>query len=228
MNRELSLDIAGTRLLLLADKAVYWAEQKTLMVADVHFGKAVTYRALGQPVPAGTTANNLRRLDLLLSTYDCARLVFLGDFLHAPQAMTPAVLTALAAWRKRHPRLECLLVRGNHDLRAGDPPPELGIAVLGEPVALGPFALAHYPVAHAGLHTLAGHLHPVYCLQGPGRQRLRLPCFYSEPYLTVLPAFGDFTGGFDIADGADRRIFVTGDDGIWPVSVRRGSGQRDR
>ena len=227
MNRELSLDIAGTRLLLLADKAAYWPAQQTLLVADVHFGKAVTYRALGQPVPAGTTANNLRRLDALLSIYDCARLVFLGDFLHAPQAMTPAVLTALAAWRKRHPRLECLLVRGNHDLRAGDPPPELGIAVL-EPVALGPFALAHYPVAHAGLHTLAGHVHPVYCLQGPGRQRLRLPCFYSEPDLTVLPAFGEFTGGFDIADGADRRIFVTGDDGIWPVSVRRGSGQRDR
>ena len=84
----------------------------------------------------------------------------------------------------------------------------------------GPFALGHHPVAHAGLHTVAGHLHPVYCLQGPGRQRLRLPCFYSEPGLTVLPAFGDFTGGFDIADAADRRIFVTGDDGIWPVSPR--------
>ena len=220
MRRALPIDIAGTRLLLLADRAAYWPEQKTLLVADVHFGKAGTYRALGQPVPAGTTLDNLRRLDALLAAHDCARLVFLGDFLHAPQAMTPAVLAALSAWRKRHAALECVLVRGNHDLRAGDPPPELGIAVLGEPMLSGPFALGHHPVAHAGLHTLAGHLHPVYCLQGPGRQRLRLPCFYSEPGLTVLPAFGDFTGGFDIADAAGRRIFVTGDDGIWPVSPR--------
>ena len=54
MKRVLTIDIAGTRLLLLADRAAYWPEQKTLLVADVHFGKAGTYRALGQPVPAGT------------------------------------------------------------------------------------------------------------------------------------------------------------------------------
>lgn len=218
MKRELAIDLAGTRLLLLADKAAYWPEQKTLLIADAHFGKAAAYRALGQPVPRGTTASNLQRLDTLLAAHDCARLIFLGDFLHASQALTPAVLDALAAWRMRHTALDCLLVRGNHDLRAGDPPPGLGIVVLDEPVELGPFALGHHPGLHAGLHTLAGHVHPVYCLHGKGRQRLRLPCFYSDPHVTVLPAFGDFTGGCTIVAMAGRRIFVTAAGGIWPVT----------
>ena len=221
MKRELPLAIADTQLLLLADKAAYWAEQKTLMIADAHFGKANAYRALGQPVPAGTTADNLRRLDALLGAYDCARLVFLGDFLHAPQSLAPAILGTLTAWRQRHASLDCLLIRGNHDLRAGDPPVDLEMTIVGEPYRLGPFALCHHPAHHATLHVIAGHLHPAYCLQGKGRQRLRLPCFYSEAQLTVLPAFGDFTGGFDIPDAPGRRIFVTGDDGIWPVALER-------
>ena len=218
MRSELAIEIGGTRLLLLADKAAYWPEQNAMLIADVHFGKAAAYRALGQPVPPGTTAANLKRLDALLAHYPCRQLIFLGDFLHAPQSRTHGTLAALAQWRARHARLECLLVRGNHDARAGDPPTELDIAIVDEPYPLGPFALCHHPAVHPGLHTIAGHLHPAYCLQGKGRQRLRLPCFYSEEQLTVLPAFGDFTGGFDITDAPGRRIFVTGDDGIWPVT----------
>lgn len=219
MKRELSLEVAGTQLLLLAEKAAYWPDEHMLLIADAHFGKAAAYRALGQPVPHGTTRANLQRLDTLLARYPVRTAAFLGDFLHARLSRTEATLDALAAWRNRHPQLQCLLVRGNHDERAGDPPPELNFVIVDEPHLLGPFALCHYPAAHATHHVLAGHLHPAYRLQGQGKQSLRLPCFHSSANITVLPAFGDFTGGMEVPVRAGDRIFVAHSEGIWPVNI---------
>ena len=53
----------GTALWLLPQRAVWWPAARTAFVADVHFGKAATFRRAGQPVPHGTTAANLRIAD---------------------------------------------------------------------------------------------------------------------------------------------------------------------
>ena len=113
---------AGEAVDLLPERALWWPARGLLFVADLHIGKAATYRALGQPVPGGTTQENLARLDILIARHAPMGIVFLGDFLHAAQARTPQVLAALDAWRARHAGLALTLVRGNHDSRAGDPP----------------------------------------------------------------------------------------------------------
>ncbi|NAT18226.1 DEAD/DEAH box helicase, partial [Pseudomonas syringae pv. actinidifoliorum] len=77
MNPYLAVTLAGAELWLLADKAVYYPAERSLLIADAHFGKAAAYRKLGQPVPHGTTQENLRRLDSLLNTYPCDHLIFL-------------------------------------------------------------------------------------------------------------------------------------------------------
>lgn len=216
--RELAVKIAGHTLLLLADKALYWPDRKSLLIADAHFGKAAAYRALGQPVPHGTTATNLSRLDALLASYPTTHLIFLGDFLHAPKSHAPTTLTVLHEWRQRHTDLACTLIRGNHDRRAGDPPSTLEIELVNEPLVVGPFALRHTPAAHAGHHVIAGHLHPVFHLQGRGRQSLRLPCFHSGDGITVLPSFGDFTGGH-VPEARTGSLFVTDGSCVWSVPL---------
>lgn len=212
---------AGEALHLLPSHALWWPAGHTLFIADLHLGKAASYRAQGQPVPGGTTQDNLGELDALIGTHQPRRLVCLGDFLHAASGRTPAVLGALLAWRQRHAGLPITLVRGNHDDRAGDPPPEAAIDVVDEPWLLGPFACCHHPLApgecHPTHHVLAGHLHPVCQLQGPGRDRLRLPCFVSEPGQTILPAFGAFTGGHLLAAAPGRRFYGVGGERVWEV-----------
>lgn len=212
-----SLVLEGEELWLLADKAMYWPAYRCLLIADAHFGKASAYRSLGQPVPQGTTTANLARLDRLLSAYACEQLIFLGDFLHGPGSQASGTLTALRAWRERYPDLPMTLIRGNHDKRAGDPPADLRIDVVPEPLLMGPFALQHEPDAHPSHHVLAGHIHPVYHLRGKGRQSLRLPCFQIGTQTSLLPAFGAFTGGYAVERDNDRRIFVIGDHHVWPV-----------
>ena len=217
MNTEHYLTIKNHQFLLLADKALYWPQQKALLVADAHFGKAAAYRALGQPVPQGTTSQNLHRLNALIDQYPTEQLIFLGDFLHAPKSHVPATLAALRNWRLQHANMQCILVRGNHDLRAGDPPPDLNINVVTEPYLVGDFALQHIPKPHATHHVIAGHIHPTFRLLGKGRQSLILPCFYHEPAITLLPSFGDFTGGFLMDKKANTQIFVTDSQCVWPI-----------
>jgi len=209
--------LEGEELWLLADKAVYWPARQCLMIADAHFGKASAYRSLGQPVPQGTTTENLQRLDRLLSALPCAQVIFLGDFLHGPGSHASGTLGALRSWRALNPDLPMTLIRGNHDKRAGDPPEDLRIEVVTEPLLMGPFALQHEPDAHPSHHVLAGHVHPVYRLRGKGRQSLRLPCFVVGARVSLLPAFGAFTGGHRVEQDNDRRIYVIGDHDVWPV-----------
>ncbi|MGJ7504992.1 ligase-associated DNA damage response endonuclease PdeM [Variovorax sp. ZT5P49] len=211
---------AGELLHLLPERALWWPGARVLFVADLHLGKAATYRALGQPVPGGTTQENLARLDVLIERHAPQRIVFLGDFLHAAQART--VLAAVEAWRTRHAGIAMTLVRGNHDSRAGDPPETLGIEVVDEPFLLGPFACCHHPQTHATHFVLAGHLHPVCRLYGPGRDSVRLPCFVSDAQQAVLPAFGEFTGGLSMESAPGRRFHAVGGSAVWAVPPRDG------
>jgi DNA ligase-associated metallophosphoesterase len=215
LGKPLPITYAGHSVWLLPEHALWWPEGRALFIADLHLGKAATYRALGQPVPSGTTLENLRRLSLLVAHYQPAALIFLGDFLHARQARTASVLSQLALWRQQHAHLNCTLVRGNHDSRAGDPPPELNISVVDEPYLVGPFAACHHPQQHASHAVLAGHLHPVVQLQGPGRDRLRLPCFVFEERSAILPAFGEFTGGYTVSSQAGVQLFAAGGQSVW-------------
>lgn len=219
MKRSLTVHLAGEEICLLAEKALYWPRHRALLVADAHFGKAAAYRRLGQPVPVGTTQTNLNVLDQLLNDYDCRQIIFLGDFLHAKESHAPGTLALLEQWRVRHEELKITLIRGNHDLRAGDPPAQLRIDVVAEPLLMAPFALQHEPVPHPTHHVLAGHVHPTYRLQGKGRQSVRAPCFSLGESISLLPAFGAFTGGINIKTDGGNRLYLIADSAVWPLSL---------
>jgi DNA ligase-associated metallophosphoesterase len=214
MTRTLETTIAGEPVALLAERALFWPRRAALVIADAHWGKAASFRAAALPVPEGATAADLARLDAALDRTGAASLYILGDLAHARGSFAAPVLAAVAAWRARRPRLEVLLVRGNHDARAGDPPAAWGFACVDEPYPAGPFALCHTPDAAADAHILAGHLHPAVALAGRGRQRERLPCFLLGPRRTVLPAFGSFTGAATVRPEPDERVVVVAGDSL--------------
>jgi DNA ligase-associated metallophosphoesterase len=212
--------LAGESVELCAERAAYWRARRTLLVADPHFGKAAPFRALGVPVPRGTTRGTIARLDALLARLAPARLVFLGDFLHAREGRSRETLDAMAAWRAAHGEVEMVLVRGNHDTRAGDPPAEAGIDCVDGPLHEAPFALAHHPTAVAGSYVIAGHVHPCATLVGRGRQRERLACFWIRRERAVLPAFGEFTGCAEVEPAGDDAVWVVAGDDVVRVGPR--------
>lgn len=214
----LAWTLAGEQVLLLAQKAVYWPREKMLIVVDIHFGKAAAFRALGVPVPRGTTSENLAGLDALIAAYDVQAIVFLGDFLHARAAHATATQAAMLHWRARHAQVRVTLVRGNHDAHAGDPSALLDIDMVDEPYLRAPFAFCHHPdVATEAGYVLAGHVHPVYRLSSR-RDSLRLPCFVLGPTRAVLPSFGAFTGGHPVLPADGERIVVCAGDAVFALA----------
>ena len=170
MARALELALAGERLELMPERAVFLPDHATLLVADAHIGKAVSFRRLGMPVPRGTTTETLATLSAAVDAMGAERLIFLGDFLHSARARADAALDALTRWRERHAGLRLTLVCGNHDLHAGDPPKALGIDAVCEPLRLGALALCHHPQTVEGAYVLAGHAHPCVVLGGRAQE----------------------------------------------------------
>jgi uncharacterized protein len=195
----------GERVVLDAGRALFWPRERTLFVADVHLGKAAAFRAGGVPLPRGSTAADLARLSRLLERFAAARLVVLGDFLHAKAGRVGALAQAFVAWRLRHAALDVLLVRGNHDAHAGDPPADWRVACVDEPHALPPFLACHAVHSPQTGYALCGHLHPGVRIEAAG-ESARLPCFVLGTRRAILPAFGRFTGLAEIELGRDERI----------------------
>jgi DNA ligase-associated metallophosphoesterase len=222
---SVEIPCAGETLTLLAERAIFWASQRTLLIADPHFGKDATFRAAGIALPPGTLDADLTRLERVLATTGAERLIVLGDFFHARPGRTADTLAALVDWRERHAALDLVLVRGNHDRHAGPPPAEWRITDAGECLALPPFLCCHLPAPvqqeapgeQADSYRLAGHLHPAVTLGGRASDQLRLPCFWFGPTQAILPAFGSFTGGFTIRPGARDRVYAISPAGVHAV-----------
>lgn len=213
-------------LTLLPQRAVWRAQTRTLWVADLHLGKAASFRAQGLPAPSGTTRENLDRLGALIDAQGARRLVVLGDFFHARAGCTPRLLDMLREWRAMR-TLECLVIRGNHDAQAGDPPADCGFASLDEPFEKDGVEGWHRHPGEAdgapeGPLLLSGHVHPVARLSGPGRDRMRLPCFCLRGRSILLPAFGEFTGGHSVDPRHWDALVVTTGDRLFPIPPAAG------
>ncbi len=204
MNAE--LELRGERIELRPDGALFWPARRTLVVADLHFGKADAFRAATVAVPGGAEVT-LARLDEALQATAADRLIVLGDFWHVWEGRTERILDELARWRAARPELQIGLVRGNHD-RAGDPPAGWGDGWQVLTLVDSPFRFTHHPEPSSDGYVLAGHLHPGVVVAGRGRERLKLACFWFGPAVGVLPAFGSFTGIAAISAAGGDRVYA--------------------
>lgn len=215
--------VAGIELMMLPQRAAWLPAAGVLLVADAHFGKAAAFRRAGLPVPGGTTRAALATLDQALHATGAGQVVFLGDLLHSRAARAPATLQAVGDWRRARAGLRLTLVRGNHDLHAGDPPPAWDVRCVDEPLrlpGLEPLLLCHHPQPRDGGYVLAGHSHPGVVLGSRATGRLRLPCFHLGAGVGVLPAFGDFTGLHRAVPAPGDRVWVVVDGAVQPLAPR--------
>jgi DNA ligase-associated metallophosphoesterase len=208
------IDVAGERLTLHPERALYWGAQHTLLVADVHFGKGAVFRRAGIAVPSGDTEDDLQRLDALFAALQPARLVILGDLVHGAATVRSAWVDDVRAWRARHAGIDMTLVAGNHD-RHFDVA-SLGMAVQPGLLAVPPFVLSHHPHPHAEGYVLAGHVHPGVVVRD-GWRKHRLPAFVFDRDVGMLPAFGTLTGLHDVANLTGREIFAVTPAGVIPT-----------
>tara|TARA_B110000285_G_scaffold106411_1_gene121086 strand:- start:137 stop:793 length:657 start_codon:yes stop_codon:yes gene_type:complete len=199
---------------LLPEKAIHWAEQSTLIVSDIHLGKAGHFRKHGIGVPVDANLENLARLTRLLDQTKAVRLLVLGDLFHSDQNPEWDVFKEwLAAELEGGSLEELLLIQGNHDVL---PPAEwnqkgmrIEAALLEDDLFFVHDSQEHEPVG--GAWTVCGHVHPAVRLIGGGKQALRVPCWWlnQEKRQLTLPAFGAFTGSFTVKPSRKDTCWVT-------------------
>jgi len=210
-------------ILLVPGRAALVPASRTLLMSDLHLGKAATFRRAGIPVPEGSAQRDLARLEELVRVHDVRRLLVLGDLFHAKGGCTPAVFAEFAAVRERIANTSVVLVTGNHDRAVGRLPASLGIDACVPCLDEPPFHFVHEPATGVessarDLFTVAGHLHPTLSIRSPSGDRFADRCFVAEPTVLVLPAFGSFTGGHRIEPTEGMRLWIARDDGVADVT----------
>lgn len=191
----MELCIANQHLRFLPERAVFWIEQRALLLADLHIGKAGHLRKAGIALSSATQQSDLDRLASLIASHQVEQVFILGDLFHSTHNQE---WHDFQCFMERHPTVAFTLVPGNHDrffLRR-EPFDRLQVAEAIHHVQ--PYVLSHEPLPENSLiqdtWNVCGHIHPGLTLQGKGGLRDTLPCFWVQRQTIVLPAFGALTG----------------------------------
>ncbi len=198
------IHLAGERLMLEPAGYAAWPAQKLLVVADLHLEKGSAFAARGRMLPPYDTKETLERLARALKRWTPKRLVLLGDSFHDAKGCARLAPGDHAMLLRLLDGIEVTWVLGNHDPVPPDGLPGTPV----EEIRIGPLAFRHIAKPGAAAE-LSGHFHPK--ATAPTRAGgVTRPCFLFDGRRLLLPAFGAYTGGLDIADPAVAALFPRG------------------
>jgi DNA ligase-associated metallophosphoesterase len=208
--------LKGQQLWLSPDRCIFWEEERSLIVSDLHFGKTGHFRKWGIAVPQAVYREDLQRLLAQIQYFQPREILIVGDLFHSRENKE---LELFLKWTDDLSGLHFRLVKGNHDILHQDWYAEAGIVVSPEKWQVGDFLFIH-DIATAdsgaaqgtgggvGCYIFSGHIHPGIRINGLGRQSLQFPCFYFGANHAVIPAFSRFTGTVSIEPERDSAVFA--------------------
>jgi DNA ligase-associated metallophosphoesterase len=197
--------LAGERLMLDPDGALFWPARRLLVVADLHFEKGSAAATRGSLLPPWDTRATLDRLAALLRRWRPETLVALGDSFHDAKGADRLNAPDKARLAAMVGATDFIWVLGNHDPA---PPDGVGGASVDE-LRLGPLLFRHQGSAGPVLGEICGHHHPKAHIPTRGTVVTR-PCFVFDSRRLMLPAIGAYTGGLDVRDPAIVALFPRG------------------
>ena len=171
------IQLNGQQFILTDTGAMFWIEQKMLIIADAHLSKEKHFRKSGIAIPNGIMQNDLKRIESLIETFQPAEILFLGDMFHSEENEG---MNEFLHWRKSLSHIKIKLVIGNHDILNMEWYTFAGIDFFEDKLVIDNILLSHdrTNVAEKNMLNLSGHIHPCIILHGKAKQTLRLPCFW--------------------------------------------------
>lgn len=212
----MEIQLKNNTLRLLHQKAIYWVEQQTLLLSDLHIGKISHFRKAGIAVPQQALYQNFQVLDQIMAQHEVKRVVCIGDLFHSD---INKEWERFCDWRHQYQHIEMCVVLGNHDKLPKSCYQDAILATHTE-LMIPPFVFAHHPrdQFETDEYVISGHVHPVIRLSGKANQHLKFPCFYFGSQQAILPSFGYFTGGYAIQPVKGDRVIAVVENTLIAIS----------
>jgi DNA ligase-associated metallophosphoesterase len=210
MHPAVSYKLFEQQLWLSPHRCIYWEEEKTLIVSDLHFGKTGHFRKSGIAVPQNVYKEDLQCLVAQLQYFQPKQLIVVGDMFHSRENKE---LELFRKWRHDFSGLHIHLVKGNHDILHDTWYKQLGIHITQDELQINGFSFRHdletqteQPANKS--YLFSGHIHPGVRIRGAAKQSLSFPCFYFASDFCVLPAFSRFTGIAIVQPANHEKVFA--------------------
>ena len=198
--------IHNEELELLSQRALFWQAQQSLIVSDLHLGKAGHFRKHGIPVSRKVHLKDLKILETLIRTKCPQHVILLGDLFHSYENDE---WNDFLKFLEVHDQIKFTLVEGNHDILTNYPKQ----LMLTTKLNCGPFSFTHIQQAD-DLYNISGHIHPGVLIRGKARQGMVMSCFLFGEEFAIMPAFGQFTGVKKIKPKKTDRVFAIAEDNV--------------
>ncbi|WP_052217931.1 ligase-associated DNA damage response endonuclease PdeM [Empedobacter falsenii] len=194
----------STKIHFLPQKLMLLPEHKTLVIADWHLGKIEHFRKNGAFLPQVTSQKEYRLIQEFINQFNLKRIILLGDLFHSELNTD---WFDFVEFLQINYQIEFILTKGNHDIL---PKAFYHLENL--------FVVKFYQIedlifthekSKIEPHQLniIGHHHPGIAIKGRARQSYRLPCFYLENNILIMPAFGEMTGLYIYEKTNQNHIF---------------------
>ena len=208
MQPYISHSILNEHFLISAQRTVFWEEEKTLILSDLHLGKSGHFRKSGIAIPQNLYKEDLFRLLNEIHLFSVKKIIIVGDLFHSSMNKEHELFLK---WRKDISYVDIHLIKGNHDILKNEWYKNAEIELHKKHLSIRNFSFTHdinECQAKVDDYCFSGHIHPAVFMRGIARQSVNLPCFYFAKKYAVLPAFGKFTGTFAIKPNLGEAVFA--------------------
>lgn len=215
-----TIDFAGRIMILHPSGSVFWPDQATLIVGDLHFEKASWYHRSGQFLPPYDSGETLKKLETAMSEFLPERIILLGDVFHDNDAWHRMARTDKEHLTKLLNGTETVYVIGNHDTEVTLPTQFSGLMY-----TLAGVTFRHLMDVNEKGPEISAHFHPIAKVKYSGT-RIRRACFVYTKNRILLPAFGAFTGGLNVNDPALKifhdpgtQLYLLGNEAVFNIPI---------
>lgn len=216
MSEFVNYSLQDNNFLLTSGRSIFWEEEKTLILSDLHLGKAGHFRKSGIAIPQTVFKADMQRLVAQLQYFKPMNLLIVGDLFHSTANKEHEFFLK---WRNDFLSIPIHLVKGNHDILKKEWYKTAGITIHENIFSVSNFMFSHdiNCCGEDDNYCFSGHIHPGIRIRGIGKQSLQLPCFYFGKSYAVLPAFGKFTGTYPIDPKPGDAVFALADNSVIKV-----------
>lgn len=194
--------------LLTGSRCLFWVEEKTLVLSDMHLGKSGHFRKHGIAIPQTMFKEDLQRFTHLLQYFKPDQIIIVGDLFHSYENRE---MDYFLKWRQDFSNVIIKLVIGNHDILDRDWYSKAAIECCEQHLQIDSFLFTHDLADVQEVpdqFVFSGHIHPAVAIKGVGKQHLKFPCFYFSRFYAILPAYGNFTGTYTIKPKRGDVVFA--------------------